>query len=100
MKKITQEMINAYLEGKEFYKSNTEVIINPNSSCGTLTQIYLFNNCIAENSDLGLYITNQGWFTKTTKERLNALPGVSIFQKNRKWFLNGKQWNGEWIKIG
>lgn len=99
MKKITKEMQNAFIIGKEFKKSNTEVIINDNASCGTLTQIFLFDNLIAEHSDEGLRITNCGWKTNTTKERLNALPNVSIYQKKGKWYLNGNEWNGEWTKV-
>ena len=35
----------------------------------------------------------------STKERLNALPNVNIIQRNFKWFLNGKVWNGEKTNI-
>jgi len=44
-------------------------------------------------------ITNAGWQSNTTKERLNGLSGVSIYQKNFQWFLNGKPWNGDWITV-
>jgi hypothetical protein len=27
------------------------------------------------------------------------LPGVNINQSKCKWYLNGNEWNGEWIKI-
>lgn len=40
-----------------------------------------------------------GYATVTTKERLNALEGVGIQQKKGKWYLNGVEWNGEWIKV-
>jgi len=33
------------------------------------------------------------------RERLNALNGVSIAQKNFVWYLNGKEWDGSWTKI-
>lgn len=36
-----------------------------------------------------------GWATPPTKERLNALDGVSIQQKKGKWYLNGVEWSGE-----
>lgn len=36
---------------------------------------------------------------KITKERLNALQGVNIVQKNFVWYLNGKEWNGELTDI-
>ena len=99
MRKITKQMLTAYNNGQSFKSSNTKVIVNGNSSCGTLTQIYLFENLIAEDSDEGLKITNCGWKTDTTKERLNALPNVSIHQNKGKWYLNGNEWNGEWTKV-
>ena len=43
--------------------------------------------------------TNCGWFSNTTKERLNGLPNVNIYQKNFEWFLNGKKWDGNLIDI-
>ena len=46
-----------------------------------------------------LSITNCGWFSNTTKERLNGLPNVSIQQKNFIWYLNGNEWNGNLINI-
>lgn len=46
-----------------------------------------------------LSITNAGYFTAVTKARLNALQGVNIVQKNGVWYLNGKEWSGEWINI-
>ena len=47
-----------------------------------------------------LSISNAGWESNTTKERLNGLPGVSIRQKNWSWFLNGEEWDGNWKRIG
>jgi hypothetical protein len=47
-----------------------------------------------------LSISNAGWASNTTKERLNGLPNVRIHQKNWNWFLNGVEWNGEWTRVG
>jgi hypothetical protein len=99
MRKTTQQAINAFMASKSFKMSNTEVVINEHSAGGTITQLYLHNNLIAEHSDTGLRITNAGWQSNTTKERLNGLPGVCISQKKGQWYLNGKEWNGEWITI-
>lgn len=41
----------------------------------------------------------RGFFTNTTKERLNALPGVNIVQKLGKWYLNGVLWDGTLTNI-
>jgi hypothetical protein len=61
-----------------------------------------FGNAIAyryNDPEKTLRITNCGWFSNTTKERLNAIDGVSIQQKNYEWFLNGEKWEGELIDI-
>lgn len=60
---------------------------------------YLHGNKIAEWRDNSLWITNCGWTSNTTKERLNGLNGVHITQKDWQWYLNGKEWDGNWIRI-
>ena len=85
------------MNAKEFKRDNTHVEVLPN-----VTVLKLHNNAIAyryNDPERTLTISNCGWFTPTTKERLNALPNVNIYQKNFKWFLNGKEWNGEKIDI-
>ena len=42
---------------------------------------------------------NKPWFSKTTKERLNALPNVSIVQQKGNWYLNGNFWQGEPVLV-
>lgn len=96
MRKITNNAVNAFLAGKEFKSSNTTVENNAN-----YTLLKLHGNVIAK---LGIHqktlsITNAGWFTNTTKERLNALPNVNIQQKRGVWYLNGKVWDGKLIDI-
>ena len=97
MRKITKESINAFLNANKFNKQNMCVEVLPN-----VTILKLHGNSIAylyNDPDKTLSISNCGWFTPTTKERLNALPNVHIQQKNFKWFLNGKEWNGNLIDI-
>ena len=97
MRKITKDSINAFINAKEFKRDNTHVEVLPN-----VTVLKLHNNAIAyryNDPERTLTISNCGWFTPTTKERLNALPNVNIYQRNFKWFLNGKEWDGEKIDI-
>ena len=97
MRKITKKSVEAFLNAVPFSESNTEVKVLPN-----VTILSLFGNDIAyryNDPNNTLSITNCGYNTATTKERLNALPNVSIRQTNRKWFLNGKEWDGELIDI-
>lgn len=90
MRKITKEIATAFLAKRK--KANGATTTNGAS-------LYLHGNEIARHTESGLQITNAGWFSITTKERLNALPNVSIFQKADEWYLNGKQWDGQWITV-
>ena len=89
-RKITNESVDKFLSRETFKKSNMEVLRE-----GTIYYLKLFGNKIAAiEADGRLWISNAGWDTKTTKERLNGLPGVSIQQKKGEWYLNGNQWDG------
>ena len=97
MKKVTLKSIDAFLSAKKFNSQNTRVIVLPN-----VTILTLFGNEIAylyNDPDRTLSITNCGYFTKTTKERLNGIPGIRINQKNYNWYLNGIEWDGKLIDI-
>lgn len=100
MRQITRESINAFLNGQTFNKQNMSVTVDqykdPNNIYLKLTTLRLHGNAIAKRQNGQLYITNAGWSTNTTKERLNALPNVRIQQKAFSWYLNGREWSGEW----
>lgn len=95
MRKVTQEIARAFLNGE------TRIVGN---SMTDGEKLFLHGNLIAckrmagQTKD-GLYITNAGWPSNTTKERLNGLPGVSIYQKKGVWYLNGNEWDGSFAKI-
>ena len=97
MRKITQETIEHFYNAKKFNKANMQIQVLQN-----VTIMKLYGNAIAylyNDVKRTLSITNCGWESNTTKERLNALNGVSINQKNFVWYLNGKEWNGKLIDI-
>ncbi len=95
MRKITTDAINAFYQNCIFKQSNTSVEVSGNE-----TKLLLHGNVIARKEMNGrLTISNCGWFTTTTKERLNGLDGVSIYQKDYEWFLNGKPWDGKPIVV-
>ena len=97
MRQITKNAIEKFLNAESFKNSNTEVEVLPN-----VTILKLFGNPIAykyNDPNKTLSITNAGWKTNTTKERLNALPNISISQKKGVWYLNGTEWNGNLIDI-
>ena len=93
MKKISVDAARAFLMGKKFKRGNTEVRVLPNVSV-----LLLHGNEIAyqyNDPERTLAVTNAGWFSNTTKERLNAINGVSVNQKNWIWYLNGEAWDGK-----
>jgi hypothetical protein len=97
MKLITQKSVTAFMNAKPFKQDNTEVVVLPN-----VTILKLFGNEIAylyNDPDRTLSITNCGWFSQTTKERLNAIPNVSIRQSKGLWYLNGAYWDGKLIDV-
>lgn len=106
MRKITQQAAAALLAFNEFKQSNTEVKLNDKASewsdsDSKVSRMYLHGNLIAtlDHNKAQLTITNAGWSSNVTKERLNALPNVSIYQQNWQWFLNGEAWNGEPVTL-
>lgn len=86
MRKITKQIIKAFLEFRALAIGNSHTDGN---------SLYLHGNRIAWHDGNNIIITNAGWFSNTTKDRLNGLPGVSIYQKKGEWYLNGGVWDGE-----
>jgi hypothetical protein len=90
MRVITQKAIDAFRSGDSFKSGNTEV-----NKFG----YFLHGNKIAYKDENALYISLCGWNTNTTRERLNGLQGVKINTRQGQAYLNGKEWNGEYIKV-
>ena len=92
MRQIETEMNQAIRNGHAWSKSNTCITYDPSN--GMSAEVYLHGNHIATvtDKDLTLY-SGGGWFTPTTKSRLNALiqefgfKGSNIFQKNFNWYV-------------
>jgi hypothetical protein len=97
MKKITQQAVNKFLNAETFKSKNTSVEVLPN-----VTILKLHGNAIAyryNDPEKTLSITTCGWNTNTTRERLNSLPDVSITVKKGIQYLNGKEWDGDYIDV-
>lgn len=106
MRKVTHKTVSAFTNNKGAINvGNTSVeyfaLLHFNGmDFYDARALKLHGNIIAVfNSAHGLYITAAGWKSNTTKERLNAIPGVSIQQKCGVWYLNGKEWDGKPIKV-
>lgn len=97
MKIVTQNVVACFRNGGNAKFSNTEVVTE-----NGVSKMYLFGNLIAtleRNVGGVMKITNAGWRSNTTKERLNGLPNVSIQQKKGLWYLNGELWNGKLTEV-
>lgn len=93
MRKITQNAVNAFYNYQNFKSGNTKVEAT-SEVAGRVSRLHLHGNLIAKLMDGELIITNAGWQSNTTKERLNALDNVEIYQKNWAWYLNDQKWDG------
>lgn len=94
MRKVTNDSVMNFLNGVNCSIGNTTVTVNGNE-----INLLLFGITIATKIGDKIKITNKGYFTNTTKERLNGLPNVNIVQKQKKWFLNGKEWDGKLVEV-
>ena len=82
-------VIEAFKEQKAKKLSNTE---------STGKQLLLFGNTIAKWTNNNIWITNAGWKTVTTRDRLQLL-GAKLKVKKGIWYLNDVEWDGNWIQI-
>ena len=97
MRKIEQQMNEAILNRKDFFKGNTSVQNYTTETGAREAVVHLHGNHIATIGDT-LQICAAGWQTVTTKSRLNALcnefaEGCYVFQKNFDWFLGDADGN-------
>lgn len=97
MRQITKQACDAFQNREKFSKDNTRT---------DGTTLFLYDNEIAkwlstdaDGENVYLYISNAGWPTVTTKERLNGLKGVNIGQEKGIWYLNGFKWSGKWVRV-
>lgn len=96
-RKITNAAIYNFISANKWQSGNTQVVVLPN-----VTVLKLFGNEIAfryNDSENTVSISNCGYQTVTTKERLNGIPGVRINQKKGIWYLNDKEWDGSLTDI-
>jgi len=86
MRKITKESATALLNGEHYKKDNMLVV-------GGHYQLH--GHEIVELANNALYLDSCGWFTVTTKERLNGVlsvfnTGLKIVQRDFEWFIIDK----------
>lgn len=104
MRKITDNATAAFETGRKFTSNNTTVTVE-----GDVRKLFLFGNLIAKYvpydpakgnaTESGLFITDAGYNTPTTRERLNGLRGVKVNTVKGQLFLNGEKWDGQMKKV-
>lgn len=99
MRKVTQHVVTAFVEGRKASQANTRTDGH---------HLYLHGSMIArvdptKASSTGtipaVEVTTAGWDTRTTIDRLNAIPGCRVHVKSGQLYLNGKEWNGQWATL-
>lgn len=95
-RKVTDQVTAAFIAGqpKRVAKTHTDG-----------ESFFLHGNEIARKKGKELEITNAGWPTVTTRERLNGIlqaAGINarVSQKANTQMLNDEPWDGEWTKVG
>lgn len=90
MRLVTEKICRAFQERRALKISNSETDGD---------SLWLFGNMIATYRNEELFVTNAGWRSNITKERLNGLNDVSIRQRRGVWLLNGIEWDGRWANV-
>lgn len=90
MRQITRKIVGAF-ERRE------PLTIDNSRTDGR--SLWLFGNRIAEWRGDGLWISNAGWDSRTTNERLNGLTGVHVRKHRGTLLLNDRVWDGRWVHV-
>jgi hypothetical protein len=96
MRKITELSAEAFESNTSFRSGNTVVSVSNET-----VELKLHGNVIARKDIVSgqLSIATCGWNTNTTRERLNGLSGVRVYQSKGILHLNGTPWNGKSIVL-
>ena len=82
---ISDDAARAFLADKNWKRKNTEVVANKYG-----VYLRLYSNLIAKTEDGITSICFQGWRTKTTCDRLEALTGYKFSHRGGFLSCNGK----------
>jgi hypothetical protein len=103
-RKITTQASHAFMTATPFKSSNTTVTIEDvffGDFADKMVVLRLHGNKIAQRlvGSNEIEVSNGGWSSNTTKERLNGIPGVRVHQKAFVWYLNDVEWSGDWTTV-
>ena len=94
-RKITEQAVQSFYNRTKFNKSNMSVEIQDDK----YPLLKLHGNTIAGRDADGVWITDAGWPTRTTFERLNGFDDVRVNVKKGQTYLNGEAWDGKKVYI-
>lgn len=90
MRKITENAVVAFFNNYDFNRDNTSVSYDYDTNTATMR---LHGNLIAKKVNGTVSISNCGWETTTTKERLNGILNrlniSGLYQKAFVWYWKG-----------
>lgn len=104
MARITEDAAEAFMRTRPFSRGNTVVEVVKAADRTVVTMI-LWGNPIARRTKRAggetLEVCTQGHETRTTKDRLNAIDGVSVEQRDFDWYLNNRRWDdtSNWTEV-
>jgi hypothetical protein len=92
MRKVTERIKQAFEQGTSLKVGNTRT---------DGTSVFLHGNEIIKRDASGLVMaTLAGWNTPTTRERVNGITGLGIYQKNFTPMLNGQEIDSyDWVAV-
>ena len=101
MRKITENAVYNFLNDTEYHSSNTEVSVYKKLN---KTFMMLHGSIIAKKTKSGIFVSNAGYETNTTKERLNGLLQMiganAIKQKDFVWYIGEKEMpSNKFVKV-
>jgi len=95
MRVVTAQIMRAWSQGKSKKVGNTRT---------DGKNIWLYGNPIVRTVDGHVYISDGGWQTATTRERLNGVlrtMGIKahVSQRDYALYFNDTPWDGSWLMV-
>ena len=95
---MSYEDVKAKLyHGHRVVANNTNLVQYVGNGVAPRIDMYLYNNKVAEFTPTSVKLFSAGWYTTTTRSRLNlalilAFIPAEVYQRNHAWYVVGKDW--------
>lgn len=92
MRKIEQMMVGAVVVHQNWKSGNTRVEICQKDGADRYAKVYLYENLISIVDYVRMTVTlyTGGWYSNTTKSRLNALCNKRIKARDFTWYIKAE----------